>query len=86
MLPESAASEATVRTTVDIEDGLLLAIEELAQQHGVSISNILSDLVRQALTRPAGGDTRNGVPLFPVSTTGDLVTLELVNRLRDELP
>lgn len=76
--------EATVRTTVDIEDDVLLATRELARQQGVSMGKVLSDLARQALTRRVSGGSRDGVPLFPVSAEGGVVTLELVNRLRDE--
>lgn len=75
-----------MRTTVDLEDDVLLATRELARQQGVSMGKVLSDLARQALARSAPGDTRTGVPLFPVSAAGGVVTLELVNRLRDEAP
>jgi hypothetical protein len=78
--------EATVRTTVDIAEDVLLATKELALQQVVSMGKVLSDLARQALAHSAPGDTRAGVPLFPVSGDGAVVTLELVNRLRDEAP
>lgn len=80
------AKEARVRTTVDIEDDVLLATRELARQQGLSMGKVLSDLARQALTRSAPMDTRDGVPLFPIVREGGVVTLELVNRLRDEAP
>ena len=80
------ATEVKVRTTVDIEDDVLLATRELAQQRGVSMGKILSDPARQSLTRSAPGDTRDGVPLFPISPESGVVTLELVNKLRDEGP
>ena len=72
-----------MRTTVDIDDDVLLATKELARQQGLSIGKVLSDLARQALTRNVTSETRNGVPLFPISREGGVVTLELVNRLRD---
>lgn len=46
----------------------------------------LSELARQALTRQASTATRNGVPLFPTQPDAGVVTLELVNQLRDETP
>lgn len=75
-----------MRTTVEIEDDVLLAAKELARQQGSSVGKVLSDLARQTLTRSAPTATRDGVPLFPLSQGGALVTLELVNRLRDEAP
>lgn len=35
---------------------------------------------------PQGGGERNGIPLLPVTPNKALVTLEIVNALRDELP
>ena len=75
-----------MRTTVDLEDAVLLAAREIARQRGVTIGKVLSDLVRQALTRPAGSTTRQGLPLFPVQSDAGVVTPELVNKLRDEAP
>ncbi len=75
-----------MRTTVDIEDDVLLATKELARQQGVSMGKVLSNLARQALTRSVPMDTRDGVSLFPISRESGVVTLELVNRLRDEAP
>ncbi len=75
-----------MRTTVEIEDDVLLAAREIARQQGVSMGKVLSDLARQALTHQPAAETRHGVPLFPTSVDGGIVTLELVNRLRDEVP
>lgn len=63
-----------------------MATRELSRERGVSMGKVLSDLARQALTRPASTETRSGIPLFPVARDGVIVTLELVNRLRDEAP
>jgi hypothetical protein len=60
-----------MRTTLDIENDVLLAAKEMA---------------RQALTQHRTGGTRDGVPLFPVQKNAGVATLELVNRLRDESP
>jgi hypothetical protein len=75
-----------MRTTLDLEEDVLLAAKELARWRGVSIGKVLSDLARQALARQAGETTRNGVPLFPRRPEARVVTLELVNQLRDEAP
>ena len=73
-----------MRTTLDIEEDVLLAVKEIARHRGVSIGKVLSDLARQALSRQDLGTVRNGVPLFPIQSEAGVVTLELVNQLRDE--
>lgn len=78
--------EEAVRTTLDLEEDVLLAARSIAQQRGVSIGKVLSELARQALSHREESSTRNGVPLFPVQPKAGIVTLELVNRLRDEAP
>ena len=74
-----------MRTTLDIEDDVLLAAKEIARQRGISTGKALSELARQTLTRPISGSTRNGLPVFPVQPDAGIVTLELVNQLRDEI-
>lgn len=75
-----------MRTTVDLEEDVLLAAKELARQRGVSIGKVLSELARQALVRGSATTTRNNIPLFPVQPKAGVATLELVNQLRDETP
>lgn len=76
-----------MRTTLSIDDDVLAAVKTMASLQRKSIGEIISALTRQALqpARPSG-NTRNGVPLLPVRTGATLVTPELVNQLRDELP
>lgn len=76
----------SMRTTLDLEEDVLLAVKELARGQGLSMGKVLSDLVRQALSNQqvTVNLVRNGVPLFPVSAYPSPVTLELVNQLRDE--
>lgn len=75
-----------MRTTLDLEEDVLLAAKEIARQRGVSIGKVLSDLARQALSRQDTVTMRNGLPLFPIQPEARVVTLELVNQLRDEMP
>ena len=75
-----------MRTTVNLEDDVLMAVREIAGRRGVSIGKVLSDLVRQALSHREAATVRDGVPLFPVQRGAGVATLELVNRLRDETP
>jgi hypothetical protein len=75
-----------MRTTVDLDEDVLLAAREVAGRRGVSIGRVISDLVRQALSQREAATTRNGVPLIPIQPGAGITTLELVNMLRDEQP
>jgi hypothetical protein len=76
-----------MRTTLSIDDDILAAAKELAAKQRKSIGEVLSALAREALTPPKQTRrTRNGVPLLPPGPNAVPVALELVNRLRDELP
>ena len=75
-----------MRTTVDLEEDVLLAAKEIARQRGVTLGQVLSDLARQALTKRIPVTTKHGLPVFPVRPDAGVVTLELVNQLRDETP
>jgi hypothetical protein len=75
-----------MRTTLTIDDDVLMAAKGLAESQHKNIGEIISSLARQALQRVAGiGGTRNGVPLLPTRSGTTIVTPELVNQLRDEL-
>lgn len=73
-----------MRTTLDIEDDVLIAVKAIANERKVSAGKAISDLVRTSLTVPPETINRNGVPVFPVRPDGQIVTMELVNKLRDE--
>jgi hypothetical protein len=76
-----------MRTTVDLDRDVLLAAKAIAQQRQITLSKAISELLRQALTsKSSDQETRDGVPLFPrlPKRKGTIVTMELVNRLRDE--
>jgi len=75
-----------MRTTIDLEEDVLRAAKEIAKQRGSTLGRVLSDLARQALTRKAPISKKHGLPLFPVPPNAGVVTLELINHLRDETP
>lgn len=75
-----------MRTTLAIDDDVLVAAKAIARQQRKSLGEVVSDLARRALRRPSAPAARNGIPLLPVSDEATVVTLETVNRLRDELP
>ncbi|MBI4906693.1 MAG: CopG family transcriptional regulator [Acidobacteria bacterium] len=72
-----------MRTTLDIDDDVLLALKDAAARERVSVGRMVSKLVRAALT-PASGKSRNGVLVFEVKPDAPLMSMEMVNRLRDE--
>ncbi|HEY1607015.1 MAG TPA: hypothetical protein VGF77_15615 [Allosphingosinicella sp.] len=73
-----------MRTTLAIDDDVLLAAKALAAQQRRSIGGVLSDLARKSLNDRPRLQTRNGIPLLPRRDSSVVVTLELVNALRDE--
>ena len=75
-----------MRTTINIDEDILMAAKEIVKQKRISVGRALSDLARQALTRESTTDTRNGLPIFPRQEHAGVVTLELLNQLRDENP
>lgn len=75
-----------MRTTLSIDDDVLAAAKALARQQHRSVGEVISDLARRAIRRRQTAGQRNGIPLLSPRPEAPLVTLELVNALRDELP
>jgi len=76
-----------MRTTLTIDDDVLAAAKDLAEREHKTVGAVISALARQSLRRtPPAGASRNGIPLLPVREDASVVTMEMVNRLRDALP
>ena len=79
-----------MRTTLEIEDDVLVAAKELARRGGTTAGRVISDLVRQALTQSAGTTAKSakepsaGYGFRPFPSCGSVVGNELINRLRDD--
>jgi hypothetical protein len=76
-----------MRTTLQLDDDVLVEARVLARERRVSIGAVISDLVRKALkppTEPSAVVQRSGLRLLPVKPSGGVVDLALVNQLRDE--
>jgi hypothetical protein len=74
-----------MRTTLDIDDDVLSAAKELAAARKKTAGQVLSELARQALTRPATAESsarRGGFRLLP--RTGKIITPEFVDKLLEE--
>lgn len=77
-----------MRTTLDIDDDVLLAAKERARRERKTAGQVLSELARRGLTVPVGVErVREPVPVHgfrPFPAAGRPVTNELVDRLRDD--
>ena len=74
-----------MRTTLSVDDDVLLAVQERARREKRSVGAVLSDLTRQALTgpaAPAGVSNKHG--FTPLPRRGPVVSNELIDRLRDD--
>jgi hypothetical protein len=82
--------EMRMRTTLDIDDDVLLAAKDLAKDADKTAGKIISELVRKALTQPhyvfvsEPPETIGGITPFPKRPDGKPVTAEFVRRLMDE--
>lgn len=77
-----------MRTTLNIDDDVLIAVKERARRESKSVGEVTSDLLRQALVRrdEDGALERGAVPEFgfrPFPGRGSVVTNELIDRLRE---
>jgi len=80
-----------VRTTLTVDDDVLLAVTERARRERRSAGAVLSDLARQALTRADADPTRGAPPaddpavygFRPLPHRGGVVSNALIDRLRE---
>jgi hypothetical protein len=73
-----------MRTTLDIEDDVLMAAKELARRERSSAGKIISDLARRSLTHPPTNGkqkVRAGIPILP--SRGQIVTPEKIREIMD---
>jgi hypothetical protein len=74
-----------MRTTLDIDDEILLTVKQIAQQRKTTAGSVVSGLLRESL-QPKSFDIeyRDGVPVLPRRPNAPVVTTELVDRLMNE--
>jgi hypothetical protein len=73
-----------MRTTIAIDDHVLAAAKAIAKQRNQSVGKVVSDLAHNS-QHPAPATARNGIALLPVRRPDAIITLDIVNDLRDEL-
>ena len=71
-----------MRTTLELDEDVVEAARRFARQHGVTLGEAVTALVRKAITREAP-PMRNGFHLLASRRTTKRPSLELVNQLRD---
>ena len=77
-----------MRTTLNIDDDVLIAVKELARRESRSVGDMMSSLLRQSLTHGhADGTADHGQEVEfgfrPFPRRGGIVTNELIDRLRE---
>ena len=75
-----------MRTTLAIDDDVLLAAKHIAEAQRRPVGQVISDLIREALApaNQAGPTYLNGILQLPVKP-GAVVTPELIKQWDDEL-
>lgn len=76
-----------MRTTLDIDDDVLAAAKERARREKKTAGEVVSELLRQALTARPAQTVREPKAVFglkPFPSRGGVVTNELINKLREE--
>lgn len=72
-----------MRTTLDLDAGLLAAARRQAVERGTTLSRIVEDALRAAVIQPAPEQKRMALPTFRGSGTRQGVDLLDSNHLRD---
>ncbi len=75
-----------MRTTLSLDDDVLLAVKERARREHRSAGAVLSDLARQALTHQMdeSGETEDFHGFKPLPHRGEAVSNALIDRLRED--
>jgi hypothetical protein len=76
--------DVLMRTTLDLDDAVLAAARSLARDESISLGAAVSELARRGLRAGATVTSRrSGFPVIEAAPD-TVVTLELVNRYRDD--
>lgn len=71
-----------MRTTIDLDEDILRAAKDLAEERSQSLGRVLSELARKGLQPSTQRlDARNGVPLLPRKPGARPVTSQMVKDL-----
>jgi len=76
-----------MRTTLDIDDDVLCAAKERARREQKTAGQVVSELLRQALTSPQPTQVREPKAVYglkPFARRGGIVTNDLIDKLRSD--
>jgi len=76
-----------MRTTLDVDDDVYLAVKERARRERRTAGAVLSDLARRALLGTVDAGAAAGAEFFgfePLPRRGNVVSNDLIDRLRDD--
>ncbi len=74
-----------MRTTLDIEEDMLEVARSLAKHRRMSLGKAVSDLIRKSIHPPMRDQlANNGLRVIARGDDAKAVTLDIVNKLRDE--
>ena len=79
-----------MRTTLNIDDDVLIAVKELARRESRSLGSVASSLLRRSLMQEDVGATADGgdeseLGFLPFPKRGGIVTNETIDRLREDV-
>jgi hypothetical protein len=75
-----------MRTTLGIGDDVLIAAKAIARSEGKTVGDVITELARRSLRKEVRQEDEDAIPRLPMSRPDAVVTLEIVNALRDEAP
>jgi hypothetical protein len=76
-----------MRTTLDIDDDVLLAAKERARREHKTAGEVISELARQALVAPKGAAVAEPKAVYgfkPFAPQGRVITNDLIDKLRSD--
>lgn len=76
-----------MRTTLDIDDDVLHAAKERARREQKTAGQVVSELLRQALTAPQPSAVREPRAVFglkPFARRGAIINNDLIDQLRND--
>ncbi|HEV2383540.1 MAG TPA: antitoxin [Terriglobia bacterium] len=73
-----------MRTTLNIEDGVLEKVKAYASDRSLGLGKAVSQLVRRGLAAQSATRTLNGLQVFDLPEDSPIVSVEDVRRLGDQ--
>ncbi len=74
-----------MRTTINLDPDVAEIARQYARRRSVSLGKAVSELVRRGIAHPLETREENGFHVVVLPEGSEEITLELVNRLRDEI-